>query len=70
MKKVIIILAVISASFIMLSCGNKSKDSNRLILSTWSSSQVETEAINMLIDAFRNKYPDIPIEIQTFSRRI
>ena len=49
----------------MLSCGNKSKDANRLVLSTWSSSQVETEAINMLVDAFRNKYPDIPIEIQT-----
>ena len=26
---------------------------------------METEAINMLVDAFRNKYPDIPIEIQT-----
>lgn len=65
MKKVLLFLAVIGLTFIMLSCGNKSKDANRLVLSTWSSSQVETEAINMLVDAFRNKYPDIPIEIQT-----
>ena len=65
MKKVLLFLAIISATFIILSCSNNSNKGNRLVLSTWSSSQVETEAINMLIDAFRNKYPDIPIEIQT-----
>ena len=65
MKKLLLFLAIISATFIILSCSNNSNRGNRLVLSTWSSSQVETEAINMLIDAFRNKYPDIPIEIQT-----
>ena len=65
MKKLLLFLAIISATFIILSCSNNSNKGNRLVLSTWSSSQVETEAINMLIDAFRNKYPDIPIEIQT-----
>lgn len=32
MKKVLLFLAVIGLTFIMLSCGNKSKDSNRLII--------------------------------------
>ena len=61
LKNFIIVIFIVT----LISCGKKSSNDNKLILSTWSSSQVETEAINMLVDAFREKYPDIPIEIQT-----